>query len=289
MKRFLFTVFACTCVIFCFCGCDQSIDVIINKFFTSRTDLEEQVKDMLRKNGISSRKVLIVHKSGYQYEGTATCAAGQYTVELDLDITFDGHVIQYKVLSKKELIACKFRQKATQEELRKKHKSWFNKKLSEENFFDLRVKDIVFSDVSVYEIDVYVVFQIGETEKTFTLMRLNFNDKNYISESGLKTNAEKIMKEVERIYKSSGKYLEQLYQQGCDYYYGRNGKKMDHAMAFSYFEMAASQGHVLSQWWTGHGYYSGLGIKKDLKQARYWFDKAAANGDPDAKNMLKNF
>jgi TPR repeat protein len=35
-------------------------------------------------------------------------------------------------------------------------------------------------------------------------------------------------------------------------------------------------------------YENGNGIKKDIKQAIYWYEKSSEQGDEDAKNKLKN-
>ena len=80
-------------VIFCFSGCK----------YVERYLMEEMVKDMLCEKGVSAKKVLIMHKAGYKYEGIATCSAGPYTVKLKLDITFDGHVMSFNILNQKEL------------------------------------------------------------------------------------------------------------------------------------------------------------------------------------------
>lgn len=53
----------------------------------------------------------------------------------------------------------------------------------------------------------------------------------------------------------------------------------DHKQAAFWFEKAATQGHVPSQYEIGAMYYQGEGVAKDYRQAAFWFQKAAEQGD----------
>ncbi len=50
---------------------------------------------------------------------------------------------------------------------------------------------------------------------------------------------------------------------------------------------AAEQGDAVAQLNLGNGYYFGNGVEKDLKQAVYWYQKAADQGYEDAKAKVK--
>ena len=52
------------------------------------------------------------------------------------------------------------------------------------------------------------------------------------------------------------------------------------------YTLKASQGDVDAQYNLGIMYYHGEGIRKDLKEALYWFLKAAEQDDPDAQYNL---
>lgn len=97
------------------------------------------------------------------------------------------------------------------------------------------------------------------------------------------------------------------------------GAPKDEAMAFSWFEKAAKQGLAYAQSELAMLYYQGIGVEKDvqmaydwwliaakqedeyaqfnlaslllenqdIKQAYYWFNRAAHNNHPDAKNALE--
>ena len=56
------------------------------------------------------------------------------------------------------------------------------------------------------------------------------------------------------------------------------GVPRDDTMAAIYFRIAAMQGHAKAQYNLGILYQMGRGVPKDLDRARYWLDRAKANG-----------
>ena len=75
---------------------------------------------------------------------------------------------------------------------------------------------------------------------------------------------------------------EAQYYIGRCYYYGQGFPKPDYAQAFNWYQKAAEQGYADAQYQLGLCYEKGQGVKKDLKTARNWFEKAAANGNKKA-------
>jgi hypothetical protein len=85
----------------------------------------------------------------------------------------------------------------------------------------------------------------------------------------------------------SRELLEELYQMGEKYYYGR-GIKMDKKKAFEYYMQAARGGHAGAQYSVGFMYRNGRGVDVDLQKARYWYQKAADQGHVSARYELND-
>ena len=79
---------------------------------------------------------------------------------------------------------------------------------------------------------------------------------------------------------------EKAYNDGFNYYYGKNGVEQDYTKAVSYFRIAATQGHAAAQNKLGDCYYYGRGIDKDYTEAVKWFRKAAEQGYSNAQYNL---
>ena len=50
--------------------------------------------------------------------------------------------------------------------------------------------------------------------------------------------------------------------------------------------IAADRGAIQEQIALGDAYFTGRGVSQDLKQAAYWYEKAAGSGDPTAQNQI---
>ena len=70
-------------------------------------------------------------------------------------------------------------------------------------------------------------------------------------------------------------------------YSGEGREEQDFVLAFQLFEMAAEQGDVLSQYNAGIMCLEGEGTDQNTDRARYFFNKAAKQGHPYAKQILK--
>jgi hypothetical protein len=70
------------------------------------------------------------------------------------------------------------------------------------------------------------------------------------------------------------------------YAQGLAGTPRDEARALQLFQKAASAGHTRAQINLGILYMRGLGVPRDLINARAWLEKAAASGDPQALYTL---
>ena len=70
------------------------------------------------------------------------------------------------------------------------------------------------------------------------------------------------------------------------YAQGLAGTPRDEARALQLFERAASAGHTRAQINLGILYLRGLGVQRDVVNARAWLEKAAASGDPQALYTL---
>lgn len=86
-------------------------------------------------------------------------------------------------------------------------------------------------------------------------------------------------------------YSESQYWLGLMYFSGKSfepkywlGITQDFDTAFEYF--MKSQEHPTSQYFLGQMYYEGIGIKKDFKQAFFWFSKSAELGDIKSQTYL---
>ena len=82
---------------------------------------------------------------------------------------------------------------------------------------------------------------------------------------------------------------EECYKIGEEYYYGKNGKKVDYAESLKWFRKAAKQGNIGAQYNLGVMYTEGQGVTKDLTKAVKWFHKAAEQGHSSAQNNLGAF
>ena len=76
-------------------------------------------------------------------------------------------------------------------------------------------------------------------------------------------------------------------QLGVMYFYGDDGVKKSSSKAFAYFKQAAESGNIDGMYWYGMCYRMGRGTAKNRKEAKKWFQKAAAGGHSDAAKEAK--
>ena len=76
---------------------------------------------------------------------------------------------------------------------------------------------------------------------------------------------------------------------GLYYQQGIHGATKSNKRAIEYWTLAANQGHSGAQSNLGTMYVSGDGVEQSYSKAREWFTKAAAQGQEEAINALKQF
>ena len=57
--------------------------------------------------------------------------------------------------------------------------------------------------------------------------------------------------------------------------------------AMSLWLLSANAGHMQSQFNIGRAYFLGVGLEEDQQKAKFWFQKAAIQGDPKSRELLK--
>ena len=78
-----------------------------------------------------------------------------------------------------------------------------------------------------------------------------------------------------------------FWEQGENYYWGKNGVQRDFRMAFKCYREVAELGHVEAQFSLGVMYANGRGVQQDDVEAVKWYRKAAENGNARAKERLE--
>ncbi len=73
---------------------------------------------------------------------------------------------------------------------------------------------------------------------------------------------------------------------GWMYFAGIDGLPEDAAKAAEWFQKAAAQGNTFAQNMLGRMYYRGEGVSKNIAKAVDWYQKAAAQGDANAQSNL---
>ncbi len=81
-------------------------------------------------------------------------------------------------------------------------------------------------------------------------------------------------------------YAEDYYNLAEDYYYGENGRPVDHKEAVKWYKKAAELNHADAQFSLGYCYTHGEGVGECAQQAAYWYQKGAENGSADAQSSL---
>lgn len=72
-----------------------------------------------------------------------------------------------------------------------------------------------------------------------------------------------------------GYTVEEMYQLGENYYYGKNGYEKDYSKAVEWFRKSAEQGYAKAQNHLGVCYRFGDGVSKDYNEAVKWYRKSA--------------
>lgn len=87
--------------------------------------------------------------------------------------------------------------------------------------------------------------------------------------------------------KAQGGNAKAQYQIGWYYGNGAKGFVRNGLKAIEWLEKSAENNYHPAQYYLGWFYFYGYGVKKDINKATYWYEKAAAQGSKEAKQMLK--
>ena len=85
------------------------------------------------------------------------------------------------------------------------------------------------------------------------------------------------------------KLRDELYQQGDDYYSGKNGKPKDYFKSFPLIKQSADLNHPWGLYWTAWMYMQGEGTNKNYSEALIYFKRAAECGETRALRYIADF
>ena len=78
-----------------------------------------------------------------------------------------------------------------------------------------------------------------------------------------------------------------LYRLGMASKNGEGNEPVDYVRMVDYFTQSAEQGHAEAQYQLGYCYENGLGVPINVKQAKFWYGKAAAQGQRAAQRRVE--
>ena len=84
-------------------------------------------------------------------------------------------------------------------------------------------------------------------------------------------------------------YIEAQFNLGMMFQNGGNGLQRNYSSSAYWFNQAALQGDQNSQFELSGIYYRGLGVKKDLSQAKYWAKLASQGSNPTIASRSREF
>ena len=84
-------------------------------------------------------------------------------------------------------------------------------------------------------------------------------------------------------------YIEAQYNLGMMFQNGGNGLQRNYRLSAYWFEQAALQGDQNAQFELAGIYYRGLGVDKDLKQAKFWAKLASNGSNPTIASRSREF
>ena len=120
-------------------------------------------------------------------------------------------------------------------------------------------------------------------EKVFRLSEKIIERKKEVSDKWKASGNE--ARETKKTENVSRQQLEQWFDLGCKYHFGR-GVSVDDKEAVKWFRKAAEGGHADAQNNLGVFYERGEGITQDYSEAVKWYRKAAESGDAYAQYNL---
>ena len=144
-----------------------------------------------------------------------------------------------------------------------------------------RIKELASND----DENVRLKDQLNQSAKAFEDLRLEMLSlKNALD----KSNSQEERQKFALLYTKKSRYfsVNELYEKGLEYYWGKKGKSLDYYESNKWFQKAADQGLAMAQYALGNMARKGKGVKKSDKQAVYWYQKAADQGNAMAQYNL---
>ena len=68
---------------------------------------------------------------------------------------------------------------------------------------------------------------------------------------------------------------------------GDGNEPVDYTRMIAYFTAAAQAGHPEAQYQLGYSYENGIGVPINVGRAKYWYEKAAEQGNGNARRRGK--
>ena len=97
-----------------------------------------------------------------------------------------------------------------------------------------------------------------------------------------------IRKAIEWYKKSADqKNPDALFRLGMAYKDGDGNEPVDYTRMITYFTAAAQAGHPEAQYQLGYSYENGIGVPINVGRAKYWYEKAAEQGNANARRRGK--
>uniref|UniRef100_U9STP2 HCP-like protein n=1 Tax=Rhizophagus irregularis (strain DAOM 181602 / DAOM 197198 / MUCL 43194) TaxID=747089 RepID=U9STP2_RHIID len=123
-----------------------------------------------------------------------------------------------------------------------------------------------------------------DKKKAFELYQIAANSGNIIAQYNLGCcyiHGNGVYKDDDKAFELFKKLAEREYSNGI-----RIGTDIDKQKAFELYQESANFGNSSAQYNLALMYENGEGIKKDINQATYWYNKSAEQGDQGAQNKL---
>ena len=80
---------------------------------------------------------------------------------------------------------------------------------------------------------------------------------------------------------------EAVFRIGMAYKNGEGDAPVDYAKMVEYFKIAAEAGHAEAQFNLGYSYENGIGVPINVNLAKFWYGKAADQGNENARRLGK--
>ena len=136
----------------------------------------------------------------------------------------------------------------------------------------------------VYPTEEHTTNLIGDVINEMSADELFMRGEDYFyGKNGLRLNHVEALQWYEQAAQRG--HVEAMYSLGYMHAYGK-GTSSNPKKAFDWYKKAAEQGFVKAQYYTGLAFHRGEGVKKDIRKAFEWYRKAAENGFVNAQFQI---